>query len=88
MVGVPGVLILTMFFALSWVAAAWAQSCNDAVGATRAQEMVRHCRAVSPSTRPPCNAENACGIIVNEIKRGCKLLVTNKPSLCALPAYH
>ena len=39
-------------------------SCRDEVGAAKAKIYVQHCRDVSPATRPPCNADNACTLIL------------------------
>jgi hypothetical protein len=58
-------------------------SCNQAVGSERANKMVQDCLAVSTATRPPCNAQNACPLIIDEIKRGCSMLdVRNAPAFC------
>lgn len=58
------------------------KSCLKTVGAVRANELVRRCLKVSPATHPPCNAENACSLIRDEIKRGCALLGTGGPQFC------
>jgi hypothetical protein len=47
-----------------------------------AEEMVRICRDVSPATHPPCNIENSCATIRNEINRGCRLLGDDAPADC------
>jgi hypothetical protein len=57
-------------------------SCTSEVGATRANTYVRHCRDVSPATRPPCNAANACSLLIAEIKRGCAFLKEDAPAYC------
>jgi len=49
-------------------------TCEQAVGADRAGELVRRCLQVSPATRPPCNAQNPCELIISEIKRSCSML--------------
>ncbi|MGE6697599.1 hypothetical protein ACQKH5_07910 [Hyphomonas sp. NPDC076900] len=46
-------------------------SCADEVGAAAAQVLVDQCLAISPATRPPCNAQNSCDMIRDEIRRGC-----------------
>jgi hypothetical protein len=51
-----------------------AEACSKTVGAARAKELVAQCLTVSPATRPPCNAGNACEMIVEEIERGCGVL--------------
>lgn len=57
-------------------------SCSQAVGSDRAQRLVQECLQVSPSTRPPCNAQNSCVLIIDEIKRGCALLKNQAPRFC------
>jgi hypothetical protein len=57
-------------------------SCTDEVGAARANTYVQHCREVSPATRPPCNAQNACSLIIAEIRRGCAFLKEDAPAFC------
>jgi regulator of sigma D len=58
------------------------QSCGSAVGMERAKTLVNECLAVSPATHPPCNAENSCRMITDEIKRGCAMLKNGAPSFC------
>ena len=50
------------------------QSCEARIGATAAAALARQCRAVSPATRPPCNAANSCALIRDETARGCAML--------------
>ncbi|MEO8715977.1 MAG: hypothetical protein ABI369_13280 [Acetobacteraceae bacterium] len=74
---------------LAWVllfasAAAAAPSCRQAVGAKRAAILVRQCLIVSPATHPPCNARNPCGLIADEIGRGCDFIgPADRPAFCA-----
>ncbi|HUD27970.1 MAG TPA: hypothetical protein VMQ93_03800 [Novosphingobium sp.] len=49
-------------------------SCAADIGESAARTLVAQCRAVSPATRPPCNAANSCAMIRNEVARGCALL--------------
>lgn len=58
-------------------------TCTDAVGAERAKRLVAECIQVSPATRPPCNAQNSCELIISEIKRSCALLGQTAPSFCS-----
>jgi hypothetical protein len=58
-------------------------SCRVSAGAQRAAEYVRQCRDVSPATHPPCNTDNACTLIIAEIRRGCALLGADAPKFCA-----
>lgn len=57
-------------------------SCLQGVGAERARKLTEECMAVSPATRPPCNAQNSCQLIIEEIKRGCRLLGQTAPIFC------
>jgi hypothetical protein len=47
---------------------------------TVANELVRQCLEVSPATHSPCNAQNSCKLIEDEIQRGCGLLGANPPA--------
>jgi len=58
-------------------------TCLNAVGIERSRQLVNECIQVSPATHPPCNAQNACSLIVNEIKRGCALIGEGAPGFCA-----
>lgn len=58
-------------------------SCEAEIGTARAGRLVRQCIEVSPATRPPCNARNACGMIRDEIARGCDMLDPgDRPGFC------
>ncbi len=65
---------------------ALAASCRDEVGAAKAATLVDRCTQVSPATHPPCNASNACSLIIGEIKRGCRILskdgAADTPDFC------
>jgi hypothetical protein len=58
------------------------RTCTQAVGADRANQLVQQCTQVSPATHPPCNAQNTCRLITDEIKRSCQLLGHNAPGFC------
>lgn len=58
------------------------RSCRRSLGDERAEELVRKCIQVSPGTHPPCNAENSCRMITEEIRRGCMLLGGDAPRYC------
>jgi hypothetical protein len=58
-------------------------SCLVSVGTKRSVELVRECVQVSPATHPPCNAQNACSLVVDEIRRGCGMLGQDAPGFCA-----
>jgi hypothetical protein len=76
---IPAFVVTTFFAAMP----AFAQSCSGEVGSDVAQTYVQHCLEVSPATRPPCNEENACQLIVSEIWRGCDMLGEDRPAFCA-----
>ncbi len=58
-------------------------SCNQSAGPERANRMVQDCLAVSAATHPPCNAQNSCSMIIDEIRRGCAQLgPRSAPSFC------
>lgn len=57
--------------------------CWQAVGEQRAQTLVAECTQVSPATHPPCNDQNACALITDEIRRGCGLVGSGAPPFCA-----
>jgi uncharacterized protein len=58
-------------------------SCAASVGAQQAAIYVRQCTEVSPATHPPCNASNACALIISEIRRGCAMIGSGAPAFCA-----
>ena len=58
-------------------------TCLNAVGIERSRQLVNECLQVSPATHPPCNAQNACSMIVDEIKRGCGLIGSGAPGFCS-----
>ena len=74
--------ILLVLYAPLLTSAAAQASCRDEVGAAKAKVYVQHCRDVSPATRPPCNADNACALILAEIRRGCAFLKDEAPAYC------
>lgn len=59
--------------------------CNAEIGETAAARLVERCIAVSPATRPPCNATNPCELIQGEIDRACAMYGPGetKPTECA-----
>jgi hypothetical protein len=50
------------------------KTCVRSVGERRAKELIEQCLQVSPGTHPPCNAENTCKVITDEIRRSCEAL--------------
>jgi len=58
-------------------------TCLNAVGIERSRQLANECLQVSPSTHPPCSAQNACSLIVDEIKRGCAQIGQGAPGFCA-----
>jgi len=67
------VLALAVLLATGGGAMAAGQSCREEVGAARARAYVEQCLAISPATHPPCNADNPCALIIDEIVRGCRI---------------
>ena len=61
--------------------------CSETAGPERAALLVRQCLQVSPATRPPCNAENTCGLILDEIKRGCEFFRKGQAGTATEPAF-
>src|SRR5690606_30308357 len=43
------------------------EGCNAEIGRPAAARLVERCIRVSPATHPPCNAENPCEMIQEEI---------------------
>ena len=69
------------------VASAAEPSCSAQVGPERAALYVKRCLLVSPATHPPCNADNPCALILDEVARGCALVARDADrvtsALCA-----
>jgi len=59
-----------------------ARSCRRSMGEERARELEEQCRQVSPGTHPPCDDENSCRVITDEIRRSCQLLGRDGPRFC------
>jgi hypothetical protein len=57
-------------------------SCTRSAGPDRAKRFVQQCLEVSPATHPPCNADNACSLIQDEIRRGCAMAGQDAPAFC------
>ena len=58
--------------------------CKQSVDKAVADTLVRQCMQVSPATHPPCNADNACELIRDEIRRGCAMIdKEDAPVFCA-----
>ena len=61
------------------------RSCLDEIGPEASAKLVQRCIAVSPATRPPCNAANPCEMIQGEIDRSCAMYGPGetRPKECA-----
>lgn len=57
-------------------------ACSAQIGEPAAAKLVQRCIAVSPATRPPCNAANPCALIQGEIDRACTLFADDPPAEC------
>jgi hypothetical protein len=60
---------------------AFGQTCEEEVGPDLAAVYAEQCLDVSPATHPPCNVENSCELIQDELARGCALLASDSPEL-------
>ncbi len=49
------------------------RTCTDAIGAAAATRLAERCTMVSPASHPPCNPDNACALIQDEIDRSCAM---------------
>lgn len=58
------------------------RTCSAEIGPKAAGLLVDQCRQVSLASRPPCNADNSCRLIRDEVRRGCALLGAEAPALC------
>jgi hypothetical protein len=67
-------LALGFMGALSWSSGVLAEtSCTASIGAKDAKVLAEQCRQISPATHPPCNPQNSCDMIKEEIARGCDI---------------
>ncbi|CDX19439.1 exported hypothetical protein [Mesorhizobium sp. ORS 3324] len=53
--------------------------CVQSAGKAKSDQYVSQCVQVSPATHPPCNGQNACSMMIDEIKRGCAMIGDNNP---------
>ncbi|MBZ9816658.1 lysozyme inhibitor LprI family protein [Mesorhizobium sp. CA7] len=58
--------------------------CVQSAGKAKSDQYVSQCVQVSPATNPPCNGQNACDMMIDEIKRGCAVIGNdNPPAFCS-----
>ena len=59
-------------------------TCRAEIGDVASARLVERCIAVSPATRPPCNAANPCEMIQDEIDRACEMYAPGetRPAEC------
>jgi uncharacterized protein YecT (DUF1311 family) len=58
--------------------------CVQSAGKAKSDQYVSQCVQVSPATNPPCNGQNACSMMIDEIKRGCAMIGNdNPPAFCS-----
>jgi uncharacterized protein len=57
--------------------------CRSTVGAKQAAVFVRQCVQVSTETHPPCNADNACELILSHNITRCAEFGPGAPKFCA-----
>lgn len=62
-----------------------AESCILDQGSDAAMRLVARCMAVSPASHPPCNPNNPCKLIQDEIDRSCELIPAGeaRPAECS-----
>ncbi|RWA73233.1 MAG: DUF1311 domain-containing protein [Mesorhizobium sp.] len=61
-----------------------ARPCVQSAGKAKSDQYVSQCIQVSPATHPPCNGQNACSMMIDEIKRGCAMIGSdNPPAFCS-----
>ena len=61
------------------------RTCTESIGAQAAVRLAERCTMVSPASHPPCNPDNACALIRDEIDRACGQYGPGetKPAECA-----
>lgn len=59
------------------------KTCLKQAGKARSDQLVKQCLQVTMATHPPCNAQNSCEMITEEIRRNCQMLGKDGPSFCA-----
>ncbi|WP_156913390.1 lysozyme inhibitor LprI family protein [Mesorhizobium sp. WSM3224] len=58
--------------------------CLQSAGKAKSDQYVSQCIQVSPATHPPCNGQNACSMMIDEITRGCAMIGNdNPPAFCS-----
>jgi uncharacterized protein YecT (DUF1311 family) len=58
--------------------------CVQSAGKAKSDQYVSQCVQVSPATNPPCHGQNACSMMIDEIKRGCAMIGNdNPPAFCS-----
>ena len=58
--------------------------CVQSAGKAKSDQYVSQCVQVSPATNPACNGQNACSMMIDEIKRGCAMIGNdNPPAFCS-----
>lgn len=58
------------------------KTCLAQAGKARAEQMVKQCLKVSVATHPPCNVQNSCELIEDEIRRSCAMMGLDAPTFC------
>lgn len=53
--------------------------CVQSAGRAKSDQYVSQCIQVSRATHPPCNGQNACSMMIDEIKRGCAMIGNANP---------
>lgn len=67
------VVAVGWFIAMSGAALAAERSCLASAGRVEAERLVRRCRSISEATHPPCNVDNPCDRMIEEIASWCEI---------------
>jgi len=58
-------------------------TCLSEFGKAKAQVLADQCLQVSAATHPPCNIQNPCAMMVDEVRNGCAASGKDAPAFCA-----
>jgi hypothetical protein len=78
----PPIRLALVFLIGATAMATAAPTCREEMGESKSRVLVERCTDISPATHPPCNASNACSMIEDEIRRGCRFAGTDAPAWC------
>ena len=58
-------------------------ACSQTIGPQKAKEIVDRCLDMSSSSHAPCNVDNSCSMMIEEIRQGCAASGVDGPKYCA-----